>query len=626
DVSLEVASSQFVENGVVVAEAISGLLSVNASTLTSPSPHQNATLVIQRSSLSELPAGVNYSLLLFGIVNPRFAHTTQGVSMRMVTPFGALIDVQTIPQPELIFPNRFVSASARLLDSRTLALTTLLLSFTTSNPIPPDGFIRLWLPVGAYFVAEGEVSAHTSLDGQLQASRLDRFGGFIELARSGGSETAAGANHTLELHGVFNPPSAGVAYLYNLSSHTAAGQPIDQLALSSALALQIVPNDLSDVTVSLTDARAGAVTEGNVSLTLHNPLPPRGMIALAFPLGFVLPSPPVAQLQLPSGLTLPTEVVTEASVTTSARRAMHEEGHLPRSPDSPHLPSLPNSEGRRLSELSNLGVSDLLQLSTPAVLLLRYIGADPTPASARVVLHFSAVTNPPYSQTTPRFEAWTLTADALPIDKFRHLAGNATTSLSPNQITHASAQLDDPRGGALTSARLHFTIFNPVPHLGQVCVSFPQGFRFYGPASGFGFGGRLRAYSTQLGPGLDVEKRSELSLCVHRRGEAIDSAVGHIELLLTNVIVPLTLEHGTLGGFHMQTQMASGELIDVLTLPIVLNVSVGIYAPAPPPHSAAPRGRTQTNRWAILLLSLCAVCCTCINFELSSMAVWRHCR
>ena len=259
------------------------------------------------------------------------------------------------------------------------------------------------------------------------------------------------------------------------------------------------------------------------------------------------------------------------------------------------------------------------------VLLMMLVGSSPTPRGATVHITFRNVRTPLYAQQTTQFDMWTMTPDLADIDLFRHTAEPLALPIAPNAILSAAVGVEAAETGALTAVSFSFVLHNAVPYQGKVCIDFPPDFRFYGPSSGFGFGGRASATSQQLGDGLVVERyggdaqssSDDHRICVVRFGAPTDSARGLVTLHVTNVIVPLDISpEGRTGNFTIVTRTAAGELIDVLTTPVSARLVEGRYAPSPPlgAHgelSAAPPGRRQrASGWMLLLTACVSVACS----------------
>ena len=472
---------------------------------------------------------------------------------------------------------------------------------------------------------------------------IDAATAALEVVRSGdGSATSPGCTHALTVHGVRNPGYAHTSVFYNLTTHMPEGNYIDELESVKAVDVPIVPNDITDVTVSLLDPRAGATTDGNLRCVFRNSVPPQGIIALAFPIGFVLPPRPQAKvtLILPSGATEEIPLVVsilqnleedddgdDDGVDAATGRRLRAGAKAGVKVGASQLSEAEGAD-RALSEKDDVspytGLILQAQIDQRPTLLLRYIGSTPTAFGAPARIDFFGVRTPLFSQTTGRLEVITTTPDYHEIDIFRHQVGNQTVNVSllinPNAIDDGSVTLEDSSAGALTAARFTFHIFNYVPYLGQVCISLPPNFRFYGPASGFSFGGISRATSTGLGVGLVVERYGggegtvdDHRVCIHRRGDPGPSKVGLIDLRLTNIIVPLDFDaDGRSGNFTIETKTEADALIDVLTVPFTTTISSGRYAPAPPPEgSSGPHGSSRSTRrallWAVALSLLSSV-------------------
>jgi len=627
------------------AASLDGSLGVTSVTVDAQS---NATVVVVErfDSLSTMPSGTFYSFLFTGIVNPPFAHETRGIKMEMkIALDDGLIDVQSNSQPEVILPHQFQAVNAQLLDSRTLQETSMEITLVTFNSVPSQGSVRIQLPRGTTFAEYFNVSQPTNMDGTVRIAALDRRHAFVELKREGESATIAGSSHSLLLNGVRNPGFAHVSHWFNLSTHTSAGDYIDELTYIDAVPLPIVPHDIRELKVSLDDYRAGSVSRVTLSCLLRNPLPSLGFLVIVLPIGFKLPTAPVAEVILQYELrggtnaALPVEFVPYAGISPppssppSFRRSLEgEEGiSATLSVDGASSLGVAAHEGRILSELdlqSNL--LDQLQAianSGRSPLLLRSLGTTATTffeAGTPIEIKIPGVRAPLFSHTTGKVDILTATPDLFEIDIYRHLIANVSLEIEPNYITDASVQLEDSRAGALTVARFSFHLYNAVPYLGQLCIDFPPGFRFYGPASGFGFGGIPEAFSDGLGVGLDVRRYGEGSnpatyhhVCIHRRGLQVASSVGRIHVRVTNVIVPNDFHLEQSGNFSLVTRTEVGALIDVLKFPISASLTVGDYAPAPPPpRSAASSGRSHSSRWTFIWMAfVSAAACWCLNSD-----------
>ena len=552
----------------------------------------NNTITAVRGGFSFDEAGnVTYGLTLSGVTTPGVQEVFGGLDVTLFTDDGFTIDVLPVPLALNVSVNYFASYAATLTDSRVLADTSLLVEFSTHNPIPPRGSVRIALPDGFKLRATATVTQKApsdgttglpyggvGMDGDLTLVVLNASSGEIRLDRAGLTATPAGGSHALLIDGVVTPPyEQTVTQQLAISTHDApGGRYIDVLAqlgdvrelgLDSAkfmsTLLEVIPNDLSDASAHLDDDRAGATTDGYVTFRLRNPLPVGGAVELTFPLGFNVTAAPVATLAvLRGGAEVPLPALVGANTSVD--------------------PTLAPGESRKQ-----------LTLRLDA-------DAPPTAYGEALILRFYNVTAPCWRQQTPSFDLRTAVPTDETVDTLR---SDVTLAISANVITTAAVTLAEPTTGALTSADVSFVVHNAVPSGGAVKIAFPAGFSFFGPATGMAFAGSVEASSQALGSPLDVvlgggdaaEMADDHVVVVWRDRDAAyendtcfdagASPVGEVRISLSNVRVPL--QDGPAGPFNITTLTASGADIDVLQVYVDVDVGWGRFAPSPPPPGAS---------------------------------------
>lgn len=248
--------------------------------------------------------------------------------------------------------------------------------------------------------------------------------------------------------------------------------------------LGIAPHDLTAASATLDNLRAGEVTNGTISATLRNPLPPGGAVVVVFPSGFQLPEIPTATL-----------VVTSAD---GGSRVELGAAHLRVSGETIYVASstADGSPQLTLQDRQNSTVGDASSH--------RRLGHVPQPlagAGALITVRFFGLVIPCWQQTTASFELYTTTAAGHIVDLLRPAAAAATQlPMQSNALTQPKVSLLNPTTGALTDATISFRVFNAVPPGGAVRITFPQGFSFFGPGDrgSFAFGGALTATSSGL--------------------------------------------------------------------------------------------------------------------------------
>ena len=581
----------------------------------------NNTIYGLRSGFSfEGAGGTAFGVKVSGVTTPGAQSAYGGLEITLLTADYQHIDVLAMPLVINVTHNYMRSLSLRLSDPRVLARNYLDLNFSAHNPIPPRGHVLVRLPTG--FVLDGsqvrveQLDGGAAMDGNLTAVVVDAGTAEVRLQRDGLSPSEPGGEHRLRLHGVVNPEfqRTVMAEGLGLSTHDEQGRYIDvfdieELATVGGRAalpsdLRILPHDLGAADTTLLNNRAGETTDGSISATLRNPLPPGGAVVVVFPSGFALPAQPTATLVVTSadGATSvefgPAELrVSGTSIVTSSSTA----------DGSPQL---------TLQDRANITGSctgSLRGNSTGAChRRLGHVPQSLAPAGSVITVHFFGLVIPCWQQTTAAFELSTTTPTGQVVDLLRPAAAADTKlTMESNKLTQPSVSLLDPTTGALTSATISFRVFNAVPAGGAVRISFPPGFSFYGPATDAAFAGSVTAFSTTLdqnsGDPLDAVLSGGLvamadDTVVHIFRDSVglpanDScfATGatcsqcEISVTLSNVRVPLF--EGQMGPFEIATLTKQGAIIEALEVDDpgrYVDVSYGWYAPNPPPPVGSP--------------------------------------
>ena len=462
----------------------------------------NNTIYAKRSGFSfEALGGSAFGLRMSGVTTPGASASYGGLDITLLTKEYQRIDILSAPLVLNVTYNYLRSLSLRLSDPRVLALNYLDLNLSAHNPIPPRGHLRIRLPPGFALDASRtrvtQLAGGAAMDGNLTAVVVDAGTAELRLERDGLTPSVAGGAHLLRLHGVINPEyemTVAAAGL-EVSSRDEAGRDIDVFDITRLAVgddgytrlpddLGIAPHDLGSANTTLVNFHAGETTDGSISATLRNPLPPGGAVVVVFPSGFALPAVPTATLVVTSADGLSSVElgalqlhVSGATIVTASSTA----------DGSPQL----TLQDRQNSTIGNVSFHRRL----------RHVPQSLAGAGAVITVHFFGLVIPCWQQTTASFELYTTTAAGHTVDLLRPAAAAATQlDMLSNALTQPLVSLLNPTTGALTDATVSFRVFNAVPPGGAVRITFPPGFSFYGPGDegGFTFGGSVTASSSAL--------------------------------------------------------------------------------------------------------------------------------
>jgi len=164
---------------------------------------------------------------------------------------------------------------------------TVTVSFTTANPLPSDGKIKVTFPAGFTLSSGGAtvVSSSSGIDGSFSVGAA---GQVITVTRSGGSSSAPGAK-SITLTNIKNPDNTGTTGTYAIETQNASGVVFDS---DNAVSADTITNGGSLTSTNVEPASLYAGTSGSVtvSFTTANPIPADGRIEVTFPSGFAISS------------------------------------------------------------------------------------------------------------------------------------------------------------------------------------------------------------------------------------------------------------------------------------------------------------------------------------------------
>ncbi|HEY5928114.1 MAG TPA: hypothetical protein VIV11_40785 [Kofleriaceae bacterium] len=155
--------------------------------------------------------------------NPPYGNTPLPITVATRTAAGVLIDTATAS--DSISPAALAASSVTFANLAPGASGNVTISFTTTNPWPGDGKLRLLFPFPMVFdISAANVVGQTGIDGTFAASAS---GGTLVLARSAGSAVPAGTAVSVTVGNVANPATAQAINAFQIVTHTASDAWID---------------------------------------------------------------------------------------------------------------------------------------------------------------------------------------------------------------------------------------------------------------------------------------------------------------------------------------------------------------------------------------------------------------
>jgi hypothetical protein len=183
-------------------------------------------------------------------------------------------------------------------------------SFTTTNPVPEGGLVKVIFPVGFEVGSDTKVLTNGIGANDLREvdSEVSIVGRTVTIRLSGETSIGADVPVTLTLDMIKNPVFTGDPQGGGIVTYNTAGVVIDgaceiesdvsgdkgEIVCAAEVTVKdpITPGKLevSENGVVLDNKKAGGTGKVTVTFRLDNPLPPGGTIAVTFPEGFILDS------------------------------------------------------------------------------------------------------------------------------------------------------------------------------------------------------------------------------------------------------------------------------------------------------------------------------------------------
>ena len=374
---------------------------------------------------TDAPAG-ELTFTLPGVGNPILTGSSGTVAVATTTG-GLPADIETGTAPAVTLVKGVLTATSVTLSSPAAGDATgdVTVGFTTVNPIPVNGKVKITFPDG--FDVSG-VPSNVVLDASASTPGVNGTasadGHVVTVVMSGGA-WPAGAK-TITLTQIKNPPVSGTTGDFPIVTTDSSNIVIDG---ASAAGVTINPGALSFPTVVPTNLGANHKGDADVTFTTVNPLPVDGKVSVIFPAGFDL-----------------------SQITATATTALGIDGNL-----------AVTVEGQTVTVAR---VDDETGSVVPAATLVKF------------TLH--GVRNPYAAGNTGAFDVTTTTVGGVAID---HRAAPLVT-LTP-QITDASVSRSNTTTNAAAGTfTATFTTSATVARLGKIKITFPSGFDLTGVVSG----------------------------------------------------------------------------------------------------------------------------------------------
>ncbi len=423
---------------------------------------RNRIMISRDGTGTAAAGGTAIRLTIRGIKDPSATGTLIGGFAITTRDSGDNTIDQNTAVPSISIPAGTLANDALVPSSLVAGSVSLVtINFTTANPIPQGGRIKIFFPdTFEPSMAHGQLATGLSgLDGIWLATVPGPVKVLI-LTQSGGGPTGAGMK-SLTILGVRNPQAAGpsgnvfgTAYPFAFLTENSSGAALDYDPLVANVMITVgnMSANVRPVLDTYNNQAAGA--SGQVLLTFNpsNPLPANGKIIIVFPSGFTLP----------------------ATLNASAISAVNMDAGFSGT-----------SSGQTMTiTRDNTGTTSI-------------------PSSSSKTLAINYIVNPHLPGSYSGFTVTTTLGNGTnQIDTATATAVNITTGtlVGPDQVPPGTGPFY-PRirpqllgAGALGSVDIIFTSINDLPSNGKIQINFPAGFDISG-ANGLtaSLGGNLTA-------------------------------------------------------------------------------------------------------------------------------------
>ena len=236
------------------------------------------TVTLSRTANIVVPANPEepgaYGCAISGVRNPQVSGPSGTFAIETRTATGEKIDGGTSPSLTIL-PAALSGLSATPADARTGAVTDYTFGFTTKNPLPANGQIRIAFPAGFALDAVTTASC-ASMAGNLTVNVVDRV---VVLSRTA-TDPAGPGTHTCTVAGVRNPRAIGATPTIPIETRTDQATPIDQ---GDATGPTITKNVLTALLATPQDLTAGAMTTYAFDFTTPNGIDGLAQIRIVLP-------------------------------------------------------------------------------------------------------------------------------------------------------------------------------------------------------------------------------------------------------------------------------------------------------------------------------------------------------
>lgn len=181
-------------------------------------------VTITRSAGSAQTAAAE-SCTINNIVNPQVSGSTGTYTIETTSSTDVQVDIDAAVTADTITAAALTSTNVQPNSVRVGTTNLVTVSFTTVNPIPSDGKIKVTFPSG-FTVSGASGGTCTTMDGTITTGVA---GQVVTLTRSGGANQIAAAE-SCTINGVINPTTAGTTGTYTIATTNTSDAEIDVLS------------------------------------------------------------------------------------------------------------------------------------------------------------------------------------------------------------------------------------------------------------------------------------------------------------------------------------------------------------------------------------------------------------
>jgi len=476
------------------------------------------TLTLTRSAGAAQNAGEAETIALTNIKNPEISGTTGTYAIKTTTNSDVDIDQDTAVTADTISASTLAGTNVAPASLQVSATGNVVVTFTTSNPVPANGKIKITFPnsLGAGFIISGVGASDASSTDISGTEWATVSGQTLTITRSGGSILAAGSLvNDLTIANVKNPDVVGSTGTYAIQTTDSGDVVIDE---DTAVTADTTTAGALTGTNIQPDLLTAGVT-GNVTVTfiLEHVLPANGKILVTFPAGFSLTGVQSADVSSASDISGGLTASVSGQVVTVSR----------------------NGAGSVIN--AGTTIDDLV---------------------------IANVRNPIVSGSGGTYTIATANSGALVIDQNTSVAADTFVAgnLSATNVQPASLV-----AGAAGNATVTFTTQSAIPADGYIEVTFGGGFNVAGVTGA--------SSAANINGGLTTSISGQ-TVRVTRNGAGSNVAASATvnDLVIAGVKNPVVT--GTTGTYSIGTYYAAGVVIDDDTNVTADTITVGALSAA----------------------------------------------